>query len=57
LRAGESQTVTFDITDDMLSYYNHELRYVMEPGDFDVMIGPDSRRVKTARLTVSKNGL
>ncbi len=57
LRAGESQTVTFDITDDMLSYYNHELRYVMEPGDFDVMIGPDSHRVKTARLTVSKNGL
>jgi beta-glucosidase len=52
LKAGESQTVTFDITDDMLSYYNHELRYVMEPGDFDIMIGPDSRRVKKATLTV-----
>jgi beta-glucosidase len=52
LKAGESKTVTFDITDDMLSYYNHELQYVMEPGDFDIMIGPDSRNVKTARLKV-----
>lgn len=52
LRAGESGTVTFDITDDMLSFYDYDLNRVAEHGDFDIMIGTDSRTVKTARLTL-----
>ena len=42
LKAGESRVVTFDITDERLSFYNSELKYVLEPGEFEVMIGPDS---------------
>ena len=52
LKAGESREVTFDITPDMLKFYNSELRHVLEPGDFSIMTGPDSRRLKTAKLTV-----
>ena len=52
LKAGESQTVSFEITRDLLSYYDINGRLVFEPGDFEVMIGPNSRDVKKARLTM-----
>lgn len=31
---------------------NYDLKQVAEPGDFDVMIGGDSRNVRSARLTL-----
>lgn len=52
LKAGESREVIFDLTADDLKYYNHDLEFVCEPGDFEIMIGPDSRDVKKALLTV-----
>lgn len=52
LKAGESKTVEFELTAEDLKYYNHELQYVCEPGDFEIMIGPNSRDVKMAVLTV-----
>lgn len=52
LAAGESRDVTFRITPDMLKYYDGDLKYVIEPGDFDIMVGPDSRNVKAKRITV-----
>ena len=52
LRAGESQTVSFQITPDLLRFYDYNLNHVAEPGDFDVMIGGGSQTVKTARLTL-----
>lgn len=52
LKAGESRRVSFTITPDMLKFYNRDLEYVLEPGDFNIMIGPDSRDLKTAKLTV-----
>ncbi|MBR6138399.1 MAG: beta-glucosidase BglX [Prevotella sp.] len=52
LKAGESQRVTFDITDDMLKFYNYDLKHVLEPGDFEVMIGPNSRDLKKTTLNV-----
>ncbi len=52
LKAGESREVTFDLTTEDLKYYNHDLAYVCEPGDFEVMIGPNSRDVKTVKLTL-----
>lgn len=50
LEPGESKVVTFDITPETLRYYNHDLEYVCEPGNFDVQIGPNSRDVKAARF-------
>lgn len=48
LKAGESKTVSFDITADELKYYNYDLKYVAEPGDFKIFIGGNSRDVKQA---------
>lgn len=48
LRAGESKTVTFRISQDDLKFYNADLKYVAEPGDFKVFIGGNSRDVKEA---------
>lgn len=52
LAAGENRDVTFHITPDMLKFYNGELKYIIEPGDFDIMVGPNSRDVKVKRITV-----
>jgi len=52
LKAGESRKVEFIITPDLLKFYNKNLDFVLEPGDFDIMIGANSRDVKTLRLTV-----
>lgn len=55
LAAGESKTVTFTIGADQLSFYNADLKKVVEPGEFDIMVGSNSRDVKKARLTVKNN--
>ena len=54
LKKGESREVTFEIADDLLKFYNSSLDYVLEPGDFEIMIGPDSslKHLKKAVLTV-----
>lgn len=47
LKKGESREVKFVITENELKFYNSELQYVYEPGEFDVMVGPNSRDVQT----------
>ncbi len=54
LKAGESKDVKFTIDASLLKYYNYDLQYVCEPGDFDVMIGGSSDAVRTARFTLEK---
>ena len=51
-KAGEQRWVEFLINSEQLKYYNHDLQYVLEPGDFDIMLGPNSRDVKTVVLNV-----
>ena len=53
LKPGQTRTVTFKIAPEMLKFYNYDLQYVIEPGDFQVMIGSNSRDVKTAAFTVT----
>lgn len=50
LKVGESRKVSFSITPELLKFYNYDLQFVCEPGDFDVMIGGNSRDVKKARF-------
>lgn len=50
LKAGESKNVRFKITPEMLRFYNYDIEYVYEPGEFDVMIGSNSRDVLTKRF-------
>lgn len=52
LKPGESRTVSFPITEDLLKFYDYNLNHVAEPGDFDVMIGRNSRDVESVRFTL-----
>jgi beta-glucosidase len=52
LNKGESKTVVFTVTPDQLKFYNSKLEYVCEPGDFDIMVGPNSRDVQTLRFSL-----
>lgn len=52
LKAGESKTVTFKITPELLRFYDYDLNHVAEPGEFDLFIGGSSQAAKTARITL-----
>jgi beta-glucosidase len=52
LKAGESKPIYFDITPEQLKFYRPDLEQVIEPGEFEVMIGGNSRDVKTIRFTL-----
>ncbi len=49
LKAGESKEVSFRITTEDLKFYNNSLKYDWEAGEFEIMIGSNSRDVKTAK--------
>ena len=42
MKAGESVTVSFAITEEMLKFYNEDMEYIAEPGTFTVWIGGSS---------------
>ncbi|WP_207535624.1 beta-glucosidase BglX [Desertivirga arenae] len=48
LKAGETKTVTFRITEEDLKFYNSDLNFLAEPGDFKLFIGTNSRDLKEA---------
>lgn len=52
LKKGESRTVSFDITAKQLKFYNSALNWVCEPGEFEVMVGGNSRDVQTKKFSL-----
>lgn len=52
IRSGETKTIEFTITSDLLKFYNYDLKYGCEPGDFDVMIGSNSVNLQSAKFTL-----
>lgn len=42
LKAGETKTITFTLTDAELGFYNNQNEFVVEPGSFKVMVGGNS---------------
>lgn len=54
LKPGEKRDVSFKITPDDLKFYNRNLEYVAEPGEFQVMAGPDSKRVSTLSFSLAE---
>lgn len=52
LKKGESKTVEFIISVEDLKFYNSNLQFIAEKGDFDVMIGGNSEDVKKASFTL-----
>lgn len=52
LKAGESKTISFTISENDLKFYNSDLKFAAEPGDFKVFIGTNSRDVKEASFSL-----
>ncbi len=51
LKAGGSQKVTFTVDEDALKFWNSQMKYVAEPGSFNLMIGLDSVRTQKTQFT------
>ena len=56
LKPRETRTVALDITSESLAFYDVNMRYVVEPGEFEIMVGSSSRDqdLQKAVLTVTK---
>jgi beta-glucosidase len=52
LQPGEKKHVDFTLTRDALAFWNREMRFVVEPGDFNVMVGSNSQDVLEAKFEV-----
>jgi beta-glucosidase len=50
LKPGESTTVSFPITPELMSFWDINMNYAVEPGDFSIMVGPDSQHLQTCKL-------
>ncbi len=50
LKPGESKQVIFTITPEDLKFYNYDLKFDWEAGDFQIMIGTNSKDVKMAKV-------
>jgi beta-glucosidase len=42
IKKGETKTITFTVSEEDLKFYNYDLDFVAEPGEFEVFIGTDS---------------
>ena len=56
LQPGETKTVALDITPESLAFYDMNMKYVVEPGEFEIMVGNSSRDADLQKviLTVTK---
>jgi beta-glucosidase len=54
IKAGESKKVSFTISPEDLKFYNYNLQHIWEPGEFQIMVGGNSRDVKTGKLRWGK---
>jgi beta-glucosidase len=54
LKKGESRTLTFRLTPEDLKFYNTDLKFVAEPGDFQVFVGGNSRDVQMASFKLGQ---
>jgi beta-glucosidase len=53
LKPGEKKTVEFRVSPDMLSMLNVDMHKVVEPGVFELMVGPGSDQTSKVLLTVT----
>lgn len=53
LKPGESKTITFDVKDEQLGFYNNQMKYVVEKGDFTFMVGSNSRDLQEIKYTLN----
>lgn len=54
IKKGESKKVDFQLTPEDLKFFDDELNFDWESGEFDIMIGTNSQNVQTKRITWTK---
>jgi beta-glucosidase len=52
LQPGASTTVALEITPDQLAFYDVNMNYVVEPGNFEIMVGNSSRDADLQKLVL-----
>lgn len=52
LLPGEMKTISFAITPDQLKFLDLEMKEVLEPGEFEIMVGPSSEKYDIVKLVV-----
>ena len=52
LQPGESKTITFRVAESKLSFYNENLDWIIQPGEFKLMIGGSSDGIKLEETLV-----
>ncbi|WP_374020637.1 glycoside hydrolase family 3 N-terminal domain-containing protein [Paenibacillus thiaminolyticus] len=55
LAPGESESVTFAVTEEQLRYHHADLRYASDPGTFRVYVGPNSRDTAEHSFKLSRS--
>ena len=53
LQPGATTTVEFTLAKEAFAYWNEEMKYVVEPGEFSIMTGPNSVDLKSVTLTIA----
>lgn len=53
LKPGETKAVVFRITEEDLRFFNSNLEYKSEPGEFRVLVGPNSAQVKSVNFNLN----
>jgi beta-glucosidase len=52
LLPGETKKITFTITPEKLQFYDREMKRVVEPGNFQIMVGGNSVDLTAKTLTI-----
>ena len=53
LKPGETKEVTLKITPEKLAFHNIDMKFIVEPGDFEIMIGSSSRDEDLLRVMLT----
>jgi len=52
LRLGETRTVEMGITPELLAFYDVNMNYVVDPGEFAILVGSSSRDAELRKVTL-----
>jgi beta-glucosidase len=53
LQPGETRAVAFDITPELLAFYDADMKFTIEPGDFEIMVGNSSRDADLQKVVLA----
>lgn len=56
LQSGETKTISFIINEEKLAFYNVDMDYIVEPGEFEIMLGTSSRDKDLLKTTLTIKG-